>query len=217
MLFHPLDEKTWERAEHFRYYTDTVRTRYNLNYDIDVTDLVRLVKQKQLRFYPTVLWMIMRVVNNNIALRMTTDAEGNPGYWEYSVPSYTIFHKDDHTFSDIWTDWNEDFAVFYAQAVEDMTTYADVKGVKAKPGKPENFASLSMVPWLSFTGHGCDTYPTPQMLFPIFVMGKWYERDGRKFMPVSLSVNHAAADGWHSTQAFLQIEQLAAHPSDWIK
>lgn len=216
MLFHPLDCETWPRAEHFRYYTDIVRTRYNLNADIDITALHRCVKERKLRFYPTVLWMVMRVVNDTIELRMTTDADGNPGYWDYCVPLYTIFHEDDHTFSDIWSEWDDDFHTFYAQAVEDMTRYADVKGVKAKDGRPDNFVSLSMEPWLSFTGYGCDTYTAPQMLFPIFVMGKWYERDGRKYMPLSLSINHAAADGWHSAKALNDIAQLAAHPENWI-
>ncbi|MDO4175308.1 MAG: CatA-like O-acetyltransferase [Eubacteriales bacterium] len=216
MVFHPLDCETWPRAAHFRYYTDTVHTRYNLNVNIDITALYDCVKQNKLRFYPTVLWMIMRVVNDTIELRMATDADGNPGYWEYCVPSYTIFHKDDHTFSDIWTQWDDDFHTFYAQAVEDMETYADVKGIKAKDGRPEGFAALSMLPWLSFTGHGCDAYTAPQMLFPIFVMGKWREQNGKKYMPLSLSINHAAADGWHSAKALNDIADLAAHPERWI-
>lgn len=216
MLFHPLDCKTWPRAEHFRYYTDVVRTRYNLNYEIDITELHRRVKEKKLRFYPVALWMVMRIVNDTMELRMAVDAEGNPGYWEYCVPSYTIFHEDDHTLSDIWTEWDDDFHAFYAQAVEDMTRYASVKGVKAKDGRPDNFTSLSMLPWLSFTGHGCDTYTSPQMLFPIFLMGKWHEREGRLFLPVSVSLNHAAADGWHAAKAFRDIENLAKNPENWL-
>ncbi len=216
MLFHPLDCDTWPRAAHFRYYTDTVRTRYNLNAEIDITALHRCVKARGLRFYPAALWMVMRVVNDTMELRMTTDAEGNPGYWEYCVPSYTIFHEDDHTFSDIWTPWSDDFPTFYAQAVDDMTRYADVKGVKAKDGRPDNFVSLSMEPWLSFTGYGCDAYTAPQMLFPIFVMGKWFERDGTLYMPLSLSINHAAADGWHSAKALCDIEALAKDADAWI-
>lgn len=216
MLFHPLNCSTWPRAEHFRYYTDTVRTRYNLNAEIDITALHRRVKDRRLRFYPTVLWMVMRVVNDTMELRMTTDSDGNPGYWEYCVPSYTIFHADDHTFSDIWSEWSDDFPTFYAQAVEDMTRYADVKGIKAKDGRGDNFVSLSMEPWLSFTGYALDVYTAPQMLFPIFVMGKWFERGGRRYMPLSLSINHAAADGWHSAKALRDIEALAQCPERWI-
>lgn len=216
MLFHPLDCNTWPRAEHFRYYTDIVRTRYNLNYEIDITALYRRVKEKKLRFYPAALWMIMRVVNDTMELRMAVDEEGNPGYWEYCVPSYTIFHPDDQTFSDIWTEWDADFSVFYAKAVEDMETCSNIKGVQAKDGRPDGFVSLSMMPWLSFTSYACDTYTAPQMLFPIFVMGKWHELDGRRMLPISLSINHAAADGWHAAKAFHDIENLAMNPDIWM-
>lgn len=215
MLFHPFDED-WPRAEHFRYYTDTVRTRYNLNAEIDITALYRRVKERQLRFYPTALWMIMRVVNDTPALRMAVDAQGKPGYWDFCNPVYTVFHADDHTFSDIWTEWNADFPAFYTQAVHDMKTYGRVKGVKGRLGQPSNFVSVSMEPWLSFSGYGCDTYTAPQMLFPIFVMGKWFERDGRRLLPVSLSINHAAADGWHSAKALNDLAAMAAKPEEWI-
>lgn len=105
----------------------------------------------------------------------------------------------------------------WPRAVDDMETYADVKGVKAKPGRPDNFTSLSMLPWLSFTGHGCDTYTAPQMLFPIFLMGRWRARHGRLLLPVSLSLNHAAADGWHAAKAFHDLETLADNPQNWLR
>lgn len=28
-------------------------------------------------------------------------------------PNYTIFHEDDHTFTDVWTEYTEDFKIFY--------------------------------------------------------------------------------------------------------
>ena len=33
---------------------------------------------------------------------------------------------------------------------DNMETYKDVKAVKAKPGQPQNFYCISMVPWLNF-------------------------------------------------------------------
>ena len=40
--FHVFDPKTWERAEHFRYYMDFIKTRYNLNVNIDITGFLLL-------------------------------------------------------------------------------------------------------------------------------------------------------------------------------
>ncbi|MDY2629130.1 MAG: CatA-like O-acetyltransferase [Lachnospiraceae bacterium] len=35
--FEPVDMEKWERREHFWYYTNTLRTSYQMNVDIDIT------------------------------------------------------------------------------------------------------------------------------------------------------------------------------------
>ena len=32
---------------------------------------------------------------------------------------------------------------------------------------------------------------------PIFTMGKYFERDGRRMLPLSIQVHHAVCDGYH--------------------
>ena len=206
----------WERAEHYRYYQTTVFTRYNLNAEIDITETERMRRQMGLKFYPIFLWMVMHTVNNWKEMRMTTDKDGNPGCWDVCCPVYPVFHEDDHTFSDLWTEWNPDFSAFYRAVTEDMHTYGYVHGIKARDNQPMNFTPVSLEPWLSFTGHGSDTFTAPQMLFPIIVGGRYFERDGRILLPVSISCNHAAADGWHTSQVLLEIERTARNPEQWM-
>ena len=44
MAFHLIDMDTWERREHYYYYKDFLKVRYNLNIQVDITDLLELVK-----------------------------------------------------------------------------------------------------------------------------------------------------------------------------
>ena len=111
-------------------------------------------------------------------MRMAKDADGNLGYWDICHPSYTIFHKDDCTFSDIWTEYSSDFKVFYANCVKDMEEWKDVKGVKTKPDKPINFTPISCLPWLSHAGMAYDTPITSPMYFPVVLFSKYFEQDG---------------------------------------
>ncbi len=215
MQFHPMPHD-WERAEHFDYYQNTVFTRYNLNAEIDITETDRLRREKGLKFYPVFLWMVMHTVNRWKEMRMTTDDAGQPGYWEFCSPVYPVFHEDDHTFSDLWTAWTPKFADFYEAVTADMQRYGDVHGIKGKKNAPPNFTPVSMAPWLSFTGHGTDVFTSPQMLFPIFVAGKYFARENRLFLPLSVSCNHAAADGWHASQVLLEIGETAKHPERWM-
>lgn len=112
MAFHLIDMEKWERREHYHYYRNFIKTRYNLNGDIDITELLSQTKEKRLRFYPVFIFIIMKAVNETKEFRMSLDKDGNLGYWDICHPSYTIFHKDDHTFSDIWTEYSNDFSLF---------------------------------------------------------------------------------------------------------
>lgn len=93
--FHLYDFDTWERAEHFRYYMDLIKTRYNLNVNIDITGFLARLKERELKFFPSMLYVVMQAVNENREFRTCLDAEGRPGYWDYCVPSYTVFHPDE--------------------------------------------------------------------------------------------------------------------------
>ena len=44
---------------------------------------------------------------------MSFNAEGQLGYWDEVVPCYTLFHEDGKTFTDIWSEYSDDFNTFY--------------------------------------------------------------------------------------------------------
>lgn len=210
MAFHLIDMETWERAEHYKYYKNIIKARYTLCNNIDITHLLPQVKSRGLKFYPVFIHILMQVVNSTREFRMAYDSEGRLGYYDVCHPSYTVFHNDDKTFSDIWTEYSPKFCDFYQASVNDMEKYKDVKGVKAKPGKPDNFSPVSCVPWLSFTGYASDTYAESQMMFPIHLMGRYFEENGKILMPLAVSVNHAVADGYHTCKFLNDVQELAA-------
>ena len=207
MAFRKIDRETWPRREHFEYYTNVIKTNYQINVRLDVTHLLQVCRERGLRFYPVMIYVIMQAVNAREEFRMGIGPDGDLGFYDECHPSYTIFHEDDHSFSDIWSPWDPDFESFYAGVVRDMTEWKDVKGIKGKPGRPDNFTSLSCVPWISFTGIAHDTPGPGPMYFPIITFGKYEERDGRIELPFGLFINHAAADGYHTSMLILDIQK----------
>ncbi|MDH6458738.1 chloramphenicol O-acetyltransferase type A [Fusobacterium sp. PH5-7] len=215
-MFHKIDMETWERKEYYHYYINFIKSKYNLNVDMDITKLLKLVKEKKLKFYPTIIYAVMRGINKNREFRMSYDKEGNLGYWDYCNPSYTIFHEDDKTFSDIWSEYSEDFSIFYSNVINDMEKYKDVKGIKGKPRRGDNFFPVSSIPWLSFTGYSNDTYSESNMLFPVTVFGKYYERDGKILLPFSVFATHAVADGYHTCKLINDIQEIVLDVENWL-
>lgn len=211
MAFHKIDMDNWERREHYYYYRDFIKTRYNLCGEIDITGLLSQIREKRLHFYLVFLYVVIHTVNEIRELRMCLDEDGALGYWDVCHPSYTIFHKDDLTFSDIWTEYSPDFQTFYERASQDMETFKDVKGIKAKPDTPPNFCPISCIPWISFTGFGSDTYAESNMLYPVILLGKYHENEkGQILLPLSIAVNHMVADGYHTCLFFQKIQEFSS-------
>ena len=92
--FHLIDRTKWERDIYFDYYYNRIKCRYTLNANIDITELAAYRKHRGLKFFPTMLYVIMRVVNANKEFRMDFDSNNRLGYWEEVVPSYTVFHDE---------------------------------------------------------------------------------------------------------------------------
>ena len=215
VMFNKIDMEKWERAEHYKYYTAFLKTNYTMNVEIDITKLYKFVKSKGLKFFPAMLYAVIKGVNMNKEFRMAYK-DGELGYYDHCDPSYTIFHPDDKTFSDLWSEYHEDFMTFYNGVVEDLEKYRDVKGVKVKDGRGENFCPISSVPWVNFTSVSHDTYTEPGMLFPVIVFGKFVEKDGKVLIPLSVFATHAVADGWHTSKLVNDIQENVNSVDSWI-
>ena len=98
-----------------------------------------------------------------------------------------------------------------------MKQYKDSKGIKAKPDRPDAFTPVSCVPWVSFTSVGHDTPGPRQMYFPIIVFGRYHEVHDRWMLPFSIMVNHAVADGYHTSMLIHDIQEQCSHCKKWLK
>ena len=113
-------------------------------------------------------------------------------------------------------EYDSGFGTFYRTVTGDMERYGKVRGViKARPGQPRNFCPVSCLPWLSFTSFSQDTYTDSPFLFPLIRFGRYFRRDGRMWLPLSVFVSHAAADGYHTCRLINDIQEIAARPELW--
>jgi Chloramphenicol O-acetyltransferase len=215
-MFIPIDMNTYPRREHFNYYADFIKCRYSMTYNIDITKLLFAVRQYNIKFYPTFTYICTKAINQNQEFRMTYNKHGELGYWDKTNPSYTVFHDDDKTFSDIWTDYNDNFSLFLKAANTDMENGKKFHGIKAKDNQPPNFFPISCVPWLSFTNLSIVPMNNNGMLFPIITIGKYFAENGKILLPFAISVAHEAADGYHTCKLINDIQNLADNYEKWL-
>ena len=206
--YQKIDMQSWPRREHYRYYTEKLRVEYSITAPVDLTNLLKFCHESGRKFYPTMICLVTKVVNAIENFRMFVDVDGSLCAWDRVVPSYTIFHEDDKTFSDCWSDYCEDFDTFYRTIAEDMKRYKDVKGIKARKNQPPNFYCISCVPWMDFTGYGTWVPGGEPSLFPIITFGKYTDDRGKKELSAALTISHAAADGYHASMLFQDIQNI---------
>jgi chloramphenicol O-acetyltransferase type A len=184
--------------------------------NIDITCLLTELKKKGIKLYPALIHMITTVVNSHSEFRTCFDSEGRLGYWDSLSPSFTIFHDDEKTFSNIWTLYGEEFNDFYSRYLDDMKKYGSVKQFAAKVNEPPNTFPISSIPWVSFTGFNLNVYKDGTYLLPIFTMGKFFRNDEKILLPLSGQFHHAVCDGYHAGLLYNELQSRVDTCKEWL-
>lgn len=204
MTFILIDRSRWDREEYFSYFSQEVPCLYSMTLNLDVTPVM---KRKE-RPYPAMLYFLSVVENRHKRYRISFNEKGELGYYDVVHPSYTIFHKDDHTFSSLWTEYSETYDDFLAAYEADEARYGKVKGLFGKPDRPANLFPVSVIPWVPFQSLHLSFPKAPRNFFPMYTMGRLHRKRSHYYMPLALEVNHAVCDGYHAGRIFKEVQSL---------
>ncbi len=204
MIWKKIDRTLWAREEAFVHFSSDLPCTYSLTAKLDITPL----RQAGLRLYPAMLHALSTVVNRHEEFRTALDSDGNPGVFQELWPSYTIFHPDSETFSNLWTRYEPEYAAFLAGFERDLAQYGEEKGLLGKPNPPANTFPVSMLPWIGFEGFNLNLQKGYDYLLPIFTMGKFDERNGKTLLPLAVQVHHAVCDGFHLSRFLEELQAL---------
>lgn len=196
--FTPLDLKTWKRGELFYYFSKMVPTGYSLTVNLDITEMLHTLKSADIKFFPAYLWLVTRTLNLQKEFKIA-EKDGQIGYYETLTPLYASFHNDDKTFSLMWTEYDNDFKIFYQSYLDNQKLYGNNHGVLSQKEQlpPENAYTVSCIPWISFKSFSVHAYENKPYFFPSVEAGKFYKKLDRMILPLSITCHHATTDGYH--------------------
>lgn len=189
----PLSE--WERkpicdlfAPTAPYYAATFRT--------DVTELYARAKCDGLSVYALCIYATMRAVNGVPAFLYKLRGE-TVARLPYLSPSFTA-PTEDGLFKIVNVEWDpaEGANAFCARVTADIGAQTSLLP-SAEDEARDDFAYLSCLPWLDFMTLTHETPYDADESAPRLAWGRITERDGRRFMPYSVQVNHKLIDGRH--------------------
>lgn len=209
-IFTPIDLASWKRGQIFYYFSKMAPTGYSLTVKLDITKLKKTLDNAGLKFFPAYLWLVTRTLNAQQEFRIAEN-NGQVGYYDRLTPLYACFHDDDKTFSLMWTEFDDDFTVFYRSYIDDHNKYGTNHGILSQPlaPPPPNAYTVSCLPWVSFEHFAVHNYDNKPYYFPSVEAGKFYEQDGRLIMPLSITCHHAATDGYHVSLFLEELQRQA--------
>lgn len=198
-----LDEKNWERYNHYRYYKDKIKSGYTMTVKVDVEKLLSLKKKYGYKMSGLIYYCICRALNreHNKNFRII-EVDDKIYAFDFVNILFTIFHEDDSTFSNVWAPKNDCLEEFLAEVERVKDEYKDVHGVSIVKDKPKNCVPVSIIPWVHFEGFCSDLFEETKNCFPLVTIGKIKDN----LMPVSIYVKHSVADGFHTARLFNDIQ-----------
>ncbi len=76
MKYEIVNLETWKRGKLFRFYIETLRNVMSMTVDIDVTALIEFVHAHGLKFYPAMMWVVSKAINQREEFKYGWDKDG---------------------------------------------------------------------------------------------------------------------------------------------
>ena len=214
MKFSIIDKSNWERRECFDHFMNVANCSYSITVKVDITKFYNYIKENNLRFYPAFTWVISKCINNQRELRMGYDQDGNLGYFDKINPSYSVLNESTKIMNDLCTEYDESFSGFYRSMVNDLDNYK--KNSKYSTPFMPNFFIVSSLPWLDYSAFNVNNHGSEPFLFPMVTWGKYVSENSKTYISVTIQVHHAAADGYHCSVFFGDLEKIVNNPKEFL-
>lgn len=200
-----IDIDAWHRKSHFLYYKNFDLPHFSITSNVDVTKLYQYVKANGLSFFGTMLYYVMKAVNQVDELKYRIRKDEVVAH-DVVHPSYTVLANQD-LFRFVTTSFHEDRSAFLKSVDRDIDNAKIGSGLEDDLAR-DDLVYISAIPWVTFTSldHPFDT-KNPDS-FPRISWGKFYKESDKVLIPLSLSMHHALCDGIHVGKFYQTLANL---------
>jgi chloramphenicol O-acetyltransferase type A len=191
-----VDLQSWNRKEHYEFFSQFDEPFYGLNTEIDCTKAYLFCKETNNSFFAWYLHKSLLAVNGIEEFRLRI-VDKQVVLFD-GIHASTTIGREDGTFGVTFVPFSKDFETFRLSLNEEIAGVKNSTGMRLNAHAQRcDVIHYSSIPWVKFTGlthprrYGNDE-SEPKISF-----GKIYLKDGKWFMPVSVYVHHGLADGYH--------------------
>ena len=187
-----IDVSTWKRAMHCDVFRNSVQPQYCVTFDVDITNFLSQVKKRRFSFTFSFVYAVTKCANEIEEFRCRF-VEGKPAIFETINTSFTYLNETTELFKVVNVPMQETIEDYVALAKK---TEENQKDYFASPTANDIY-QFSPFPWVSFTHISHTESGKKDNATPLFDWGKFYEKDGKIYLPFSVQVHHSFIDGVH--------------------
>lgn len=209
----------WDREKTYQWFRTFSNSTYSCNVRMDVTKLVKHVKEQKESFFIDLLYIVVNGLNSIEEMRMRL-VDGKPVLYEDINPAYTVMTKT-NTFENVRHKNSRDYKTFYKIAQEKIEHAKNQEYIEKEEYNPENCYDeyyITCLPWVDFEQL---THPIPDNIesqcIPRICWGKYQEKEGKYELTLNITVSHIFVDGYPLSKTFLTIQELLNNVEEILK
>lgn len=190
-----IDESTWERAMHCMVFRNSIEPAFCVTFEADVTGFRNKIKEAGLSFTLAMVYAVCRCANEVEALRYRF-MDGKVVLYERIDTAFTYLNKETGLFKVVNVPFADELSEYVTLATK---TAKEQKDYFTGPLANDVF-QCSPMPWVTYTHISHTNSGKQDNATPLIDWGKYYEKNGRILMPVSIQAHHSFVDGIHIGQ-----------------
>ncbi|MEG0592455.1 MAG: CatA-like O-acetyltransferase [Coprobacillus sp.] len=198
-----IDEKTWNRAMHCMIFRNSVEPAFCVTFEADITNFKSKIKEQGLSFTMAMIFAVCKCANEIEAFR-----------YRFLDEQVVLFDKIDTAFTYLNKE-TELFKVVNVPFIDDIDEYCKIS-LKIAQEQKEYFTGplgndvfqCSPIPWVTYTHISHTNSGKKDNATPLFDWGKYYEKDGKIILPISVQAHHSFVDGLHIGQFVDKIQSF---------
>ena len=187
-----IDVSTWKRAMHCEVFRNSVQPQYCVTFNVDITNFLSQVKKRRFSFTFSFVYAVTKCANEMEEFRCRF-VDGKPAIFETINTSFTYLNETTELFKVVnvpMQETIEDYVVLAKKTEENQTDYFVAP-------MANDIYQFSPFPWVSYTHISHTESGKKDNAIPLFDWGKFYEKDGKIYLPFSVQVHHSFIDGVH--------------------
>lgn len=190
-----IDESTWERAMHCMVFRNSIEPAFCVTFEADVTEFKKKVKEEGLSFTLAMVYAVCKCANEVEALRYRF-LDGKVVLYERIDTAFTYLNKETGLFKVVNVPFIDNLPEYVALALK---TAEEQQEYFTGPLGNDVF-QCSPMPWVTYTHISHTNSGKKDNATPLFDWGKYYEKDERVLIPISIQAYHSFVDGIHIGQ-----------------